>query len=94
MSAPLDGKVDILSAPLPSGHVTITLDGTAGDILAGGSGQAGAAVVRNADGKVIVRLASTSLFRTPIGTTPSGGGIALFNTSGQTTSPSQPPAMS
>ena len=84
MSAPLDGKVDILSAPPPTGQATITLDGTAGDILAGGNGQAGAAVVRNGDGKVIVRLTSAALFRPQLGTVASGG-IALYNTSGQAT---------
>ena len=63
--------------------MTITLDGTVGDILAGGSGQAGAVLVRNGDGKVIARLAST-LFRQPVGTVPTGG-IALYTASGQAT---------
>ena len=78
MTPPLDGKIDILTAPLPSGQVTITLNGTAGDVLAGGSGQAGAVLVRDGAGKTIVRIASATPSR------PQPGGLTLTPTGGIT----------
>ena len=78
MAPPLDGKIDILTAPPPSGQVTITLDGTAGDIVAGGSGRPGAVLVRNGEGKTIVRIAS------PTPSRPKPGGLTLAPTGGIT----------
>jgi len=78
VAPPLDGKIDILTAPLPSGQVTITLDGTAGDIVAGGSGRPGAVLVRDGEGKTIVRIAS------PTPSRPQSGGITLTPTGGIT----------
>ena len=85
MAPPLDGKIDILTAPLPSGQVTITLDGTAGDIVAGGSGRPGAVLVRNGEGKIIVRIASPAPSRPQGGLTltPTGG-ITIYDADGHT----------
>ena len=80
MSAPLDGKVDILTAP--AGQVTITLDGTTANILAGGSGQSGDVLVRDGDGKVVVRISGFSVATRPtIGAAPNGG-IAINDPAG------------
>ena len=85
MAPPLDGKIDILTAPPPSGQVTITLDGTAGDIVAGGSGRPGAVLVRNGEGKIIVRIASPAPSRPQGGLTltPTGG-ITIYDADGHT----------
>ena len=86
VTTPLDGKIDILTAPLPSGQVTITLNGTAGDVLVGGSGQAGAVLVRDGEGKTIVRIASATPSRPQVGglsLTPTGG-ITIYDGDGHT----------
>jgi len=86
VTTPLDGKVDILTAPLPSGQVTITLNGPAGDVLVGGSGQAGAVLVRDGEGKNIVRIASATPPRPQVGglsLTPAGG-VTIYDGEGHT----------